>query len=256
MKEDRHFVTALARGLAVLACFRSSDRVLSNQEIARRCRLAKSTVSRLTHTLTKLGYLIQLDHDGRYALGTATLSLGSAMLARLNVRALARPAMQALADFSHATMSMGTYAQLHMIYVEHCRSHEALTLALDVGSRIPVATSAIGRAYLTALGPEARDEVLAQVRDHDPKRWPKLRAAVNKAVADYAELGCCTSFGDWQPDINGIAVHFRQGESLPPMALNCGGLASTLTPKFLLKEVRPRLIRIARDLEEALGTRR
>ena len=35
--EDRHFVTALARGLEVLACFRSGDRVLGNQEIAQRC---------------------------------------------------------------------------------------------------------------------------------------------------------------------------------------------------------------------------
>jgi len=38
-KEDRHFVTALARGLEVLACFRTSDRVLGSQEIARCCGL-------------------------------------------------------------------------------------------------------------------------------------------------------------------------------------------------------------------------
>ena len=35
--EDRHFVTALARGLDVLACFRSGDKALGNQEIAQRC---------------------------------------------------------------------------------------------------------------------------------------------------------------------------------------------------------------------------
>src|ERR1700748_3106586 len=109
MKEDRHFVTALARGLGVLACFRSSDRLVSNQEIAARCQLATSTVARLTHTLTQLGYLVQLPPDGRYALGPSALSIGSAMLARMNVRALARPAMQALADFSRATTSLGAY---------------------------------------------------------------------------------------------------------------------------------------------------
>ena len=42
-KDDRHFVTALARGLEVLACFRSGDKSLSNQELALRCRLPKST---------------------------------------------------------------------------------------------------------------------------------------------------------------------------------------------------------------------
>ena len=52
-KEDRHFVTALARGLDVLACFRIGESTLSNQELAQRCELPKSTVSRLTMTLTK-----------------------------------------------------------------------------------------------------------------------------------------------------------------------------------------------------------
>ena len=33
-KEDRHFVTALARGLDVLGCFRSGDKLLGNIDIA------------------------------------------------------------------------------------------------------------------------------------------------------------------------------------------------------------------------------
>jgi hypothetical protein len=91
VKTDRHFVTALARGLEVLACFRHGDRMLGNQEFARRCGLAKSTVSRLTHTLTKLGYLVYVEDSAKYSLGTATLSLGSAMLSRLDIRKLAQP---------------------------------------------------------------------------------------------------------------------------------------------------------------------
>ena len=64
--------------------------------------LPKSTVSRLTSTLTRLGYMVQIEDSGKYRLGTATLSLGSAMLARMDVRQLARPMMQELADFSRA----------------------------------------------------------------------------------------------------------------------------------------------------------
>src|SRR4030095_6610333 len=51
---DRQFVTALARGLYLLRAFRSAEDRLSNQELAQLCSLPKSTVSRLTHTLTKL----------------------------------------------------------------------------------------------------------------------------------------------------------------------------------------------------------
>ncbi|HYM36238.1 MAG TPA: helix-turn-helix domain-containing protein, partial [Steroidobacteraceae bacterium] len=47
---DRQFVAALARGLAILRCFRLGDRYLGNQEIAKRAGLPKPTVSRLTYT--------------------------------------------------------------------------------------------------------------------------------------------------------------------------------------------------------------
>jgi len=43
--------------------------------------LPKSTVSRLTYTLTKLGYLDYVEHRSKYRLGSASLALGSAMLA-------------------------------------------------------------------------------------------------------------------------------------------------------------------------------
>ena len=72
-KQDRHFVTALSRGLDVLSCFRSGSRLLGNQDISERCSLPKSTVSRLTYTLTKLGYLHYVRESGKYRLGTATL---------------------------------------------------------------------------------------------------------------------------------------------------------------------------------------
>ena len=124
-KEDRHFVTALARGLDVLGAFRSRDRTLGNQELARRCGLPKSTISRLTYTLTKQGYLEHAqDGNGNpgYRLGSAVLALGSAMLARMDMRQLARPMMQELADRSQAMVSLGIRDRLSMIYVENCRS--------------------------------------------------------------------------------------------------------------------------------------
>ncbi|MBW2688717.1 MAG: helix-turn-helix domain-containing protein, partial [Deltaproteobacteria bacterium] len=53
--KDRQFVTALARGLEVLRCFKPRDRHLGNQDIAERTGLPKPTVSRLTYTLTRMG---------------------------------------------------------------------------------------------------------------------------------------------------------------------------------------------------------
>jgi DNA-binding IclR family transcriptional regulator len=250
--EDRHFVTALARGLQVLACFRSGDTQLGNQELAALCALPKSTVSRLTGTLVRLGYLIQVPDSGRYRLGIATLALGSAMLSRLDLRQLARPLMQDLAAFSGASVSLGARDRFSMIYVEHARGPGALTLSMDVGARIPLATSAIGRAHLAALGDDERQAVLAELKAHDKAAWPQLKAGIDRALADHARLGITCSFGDWQKDVNGIACALHPGGGLPPMAISVGGPASSLGRERLLKDIRPRLLDMARRLEASL----
>lgn len=251
-KDDRHFVTALARGLEVLACFRTGESTLSNQELALRCRLPKSTVSRLTLTLTRLGYLIHVPENGRYRLGTACLALGSALLTRLDVRKIARPLMQELAGYAHATVALGVRDKLSMIYVENCRSAAALTLTLDVGSRIPVATSAIGRAWLAAIGERERTEFLDLVRELDDVAWPRIAEGVARSLEEYRTLGVTCSFGEWQPDVNGIACAVHPGNGLPLMAINVGGPSFHLSREFLLAEVRPRLISLVARIEEAL----
>jgi DNA-binding IclR family transcriptional regulator len=247
-KEDRHFVTALARGLDVLSCFRSGDKLLGNQELADRSRLPKSTVSRLTYTLTKLGYLQYDTELGKYRLGTATLALGGAM-SKLDIRQLARPYMQELADFSHAMVSLGMRDRLSMIYVENCRSQAALTLRLDVGSRIPIALTAMGRAYLAEVSNAERNDILERVRELDEMKWPAIRDGVERSIEEYRTLGVCTSFGDWQTDVNAIAVAFRPSAGAAILSLNCGGPAFNLAPEYLLNEVRPRLLEAVERLK-------
>ena len=253
-KEDRHFVTALARGLEVLSCFRHGEITLSNQELAQRCKLPKSTVSRLTMTLTKLGYLIHVQESGRYRLGTACLALGSALLNKLDVRKIARPMMQELAEFSGASVSLGVRDKLSMIYVENCRSSAALTLTLDVGSRMPLATSAMGRAWLAAVSQDERQEALEQIHALDDLAWPNIKTGVDKALADYSSLGITCSFGDWNKEVNGVARAFDPGNGLPVMAVNVGGPSYNLSPQFLLDKVAPRLLQVVRAIEDALPT--
>lgn len=252
-KEDRHFVSALARGLRVLSCFRSGEELLGNHEIARRSGLPKSTISRLTYTLTKLGYLQYVGDSVKYRLGSATLALGSAMLARMDVRQVARPLMQELANYSRSMVSLGMRERVSMIYIENCRSQSALTLSLDVGSRIPLATTAMGRAYLALLPDAERETLMEQIRAQDEAGWPKVRAGIDAALEQYRRLGCCCSFGEWQKDVNAIAVAFNPGRGLPLMSINCGGPAFHLSPDYLVDEVRPRLIDLVRRLEVSLG---
>ncbi len=248
-EEDRYFITTLARGLDVLACFRSDDTSLSNQQIAQRCHLPKSTVTRIVYTLTKRGYLVQIKPDGRYALATATLALGSAMLAGLAVRAFARPLMQELADFSQGTLALGLRHRLSIICTEVAHSSATLAPTLQVGSHIPIATSAIGRAYLAGTSDKERSAILKLAPGLDASEDDGVRAGIQRGRQNFREYGCATSFGEWQPDINEIAVTFRSRGTIAMHGLNCGGPSSGLSKEFLLAEVRPRLLVLARQLE-------
>ena len=254
-KQDRHFVTALSRGLDVLSCFRSGSRLLGNQDISERCRLPKSTVSRLTYTLTKLGYLHYVKQSGKYRLGTATLALGSAVLGRFEVRDLARPLMQELADTTGTSVALGARQRLSMVCIEVCKGNAVLSLNMEVGMRLQLGTAAIGRAYLAVCGDTERTDLLDQLKELDHVAWPALKQGIDKSLAMYQELGVCASFGEWQPDVNGIAVGFRPGNGLPPMAINCGAPAFKVSSSYLLNDVRPKLIELVHRIEEGLGQR-
>ncbi|MFG1391461.1 IclR family transcriptional regulator [Xanthobacter agilis] len=252
-KDDRHFVTALARGLEVLACFKRGETFLANHEIADRCKLPRSTVSRLTYTLTKLGYLHFVEEVGKYRLGTQLMALSTVALGGLDVRQIARPAMRELANFSNATVGLAVRDHLSMRYVECLRGPAAISLNIDVGVRMSMVRSSIGRAYISALTEAERVPLFEEIKMLDPLAWPPVRADLEKAMEDHARLGCCCSFGDWQESVSAIAVGFRPGGGLPPMAINCGAPTVISEPRFLLDEVRPRLIEMVRRLDGVMG---
>ena len=175
---DRQFVTALQRGLDILRCFRPTDSALGNRELAQRSGLPNSTVSRLTYTLSKLGYLVYLEDIGKYRVGVPVLGLGYACLGGLKVREVAQPYLDELAE--HAgnglLVAMGGRDQFSMIYVACARSEGIVSLQLNVGSRISLARSSMGRAYLAATAPQEREAILRGIEARpDTDRWPSFR---------------------------------------------------------------------------------
>ena len=151
--EDRKFVTSLARGLEVLRAFTPSEGTLGNRDIAQRTGLPKPTVSRLTYTLTKLGYLTHIERIGKYQLAAGALAIGYSTLSNMRIRQIARPYMEELARFANASVALGTRDRLNVIYVEYCRGPSSVLQRVDLGSRLPLATTAMGRAIIGVLPP-------------------------------------------------------------------------------------------------------
>ncbi|MFY2556243.1 IclR family transcriptional regulator [Corallococcus terminator] len=253
--KDRQFVTALARGLEILRAFTPQRPMLGNQELAASTGLPKPTISRLTHTLTRLGYLTYSQRLGKYQLGTRVLALGFAALSNMGVRDVARPLMQDLADYANVPVSLGSRDRLNVVYVEHCRSTAAVTLRLDIGSRLPLATTAMGRALLVALPEGERRYFMDHMAKREPEKWPRIEASIEKALEEYRTHGFTLSVGDWDKDVNAVGVPFVAPDGSGLLAFNCGGPSFLLPRQRLLLDIGPRLVNLVRSVEAALQHR-
>jgi len=250
---DRKFVTALARGLDVLRAFTPNEGLLGNQEIVTRTGLPKATVSRLTYTLTKLGYLSHVERLGKYQLAPAALSIGYSTLANMRIRQVARPYMQELANYAGASVSLGSRDRLSLIYVEHCRSKAAVMLRLDMGSRIPIATTAMGRALIAALPEREREWLISHIAKREGERWPKIRSGIDRAIKDLATRGFTVSAGDWHTDVFAVGVPLIAPDGSGVFAFNCGGPAFQINKERLESDIGPRLVNMVRNVEAALN---
>ena len=249
---DRSFVVALSRGLDVLRAFQPNDGLLGNQEIAARTNLPKPTVSRLTYTLTKLGYLTPVRRFEKYQLAPPALALGYAALANLGVRHLSEPFREQLMRETGGAVAIGGRDRHSMIYFGQSRAG-VVNVQLDVGSRIPIATTAMGRAYLWSLPDDERAALLRELRDHYGGRWAKMRDGIERAGETVAKHGFAISAGEWQDDVHAVGVALMLNDGTGPYAFNCGAPAFRFTEDRLRNDIGPRLVAMVRNIEAALG---
>ncbi|MCF7766153.1 MAG: IclR family transcriptional regulator [Achromobacter pulmonis] len=229
------FITALARGLEVLRCFRPGVAALGNLDLARLTSLPKPTISRITYTLTELGYLRYHPDTGKYSPGYGVLALGFGLLAGLEVRELAKASMSELARETGGAVALGAFDGDAMTYVEAIHGSSALYLRLPVGYRASL-DSAMGRAYLASLPPTACAEVLERLGAAAPSPL-----AIERARAELRDTGCCFAIGEWQSGINAVAVPFVSVTGEGVFVMSCGGPEGLLPDTRLRSQVAPAL---------------
>lgn len=253
--DSRLFVAALARGLEILSSFRIGDGPLGNQELARRSGLPKPTVSRMTHTLTQLGYLTFDPRTETYELGGRTVSLGYAAISNVDIRRVARPLLEEIADRGNVHIALAIRDKLMLLAVDTWEGRSLVGLRMPPGTRMPIATTAGGKAYLAAVSTTERAEILDRVRAQHGDEWPRIERSVEKAAREMERRGFCLSLGEWQSDINavGAAVHLPNGSVY---ALALGGPAYLVQRDQLEDEFGPLLAAAARQIEAQLGAER
>lgn len=249
---DRQFVTALARGLEILRCFSPQQRELSVSELAHATKLPQATAWRLCYTLQELGYLVPTRGGTKLQLGTTVLTLGYAVFATLDIAEIARPEMQSIADRYRAAVALAARDRLDMLLLQRCHGDSVLLMNLHVGSRVPVAVSALGWAYLAGLSQADREELMRTVRAENPEQWSRVKEPILSAMRQYGSHGYVLNQRVFNPEVNAVAVPVISSDGSRVLSLNCGGPANQLSPKVLQNEIAPRLMQLAASLEVVL----
>jgi len=243
--DDAAFATTLAKGLVVLEAFKAGATLLGNSELSTLTGIPRPTVARLTHTLAELGYLRYDAERAKYRVGARALRMAHPLLADMQFRQVARPMMQELAQSVRGTVSIGLLDGSSMIYVETARSGDVGPHVPDVGMPIPVVMTAMGRAAAAAL-PAADAAQLEARLAGEAELWAAFRDRYRAGIAQCAERGFATCFGEYMASIHAVAAPlFFARELKQVFSINCGIPAFRLQSGQLEAEIGPRLVALA-----------
>ncbi|WP_299184878.1 IclR family transcriptional regulator [uncultured Psychrobacter sp.] len=247
-KNDRQFVTALARGLELLRCFTPQRPYLGNQDLSQMTGIPKGTITRLTYTLVKLGYLKQSTNSSKYQLSAGVLGFGYTMMANISINNLVTPYMEELANYADSAVAMATRDRLMMVYLNVVQGAGTTTMQRNVGSYLPIHLSSMGRACLASMAPAEQEFILDAIRSKYKDDWLKIRRGLDKAFKDYEEYGYCFSISEWQKDVNAVAtamMHPTEGL----LTFNCGAPSFVLSRTKLEEDIAPRLLHMKNTIE-------
>lgn len=250
---DRRFITALARGFEILRAFKPGGGAMGNQELSRATGIPKATVSRLSHTLAELGYLRHLKAEGKYEPTEAILALGYAVTSNLVVRQVAHDPMMEMALEHDVSVGLASRDRLSLIFVDVCKSRLLSTLHLEVGSRVPMPTTAVGRAFLAGVPDDERDFYFDRFEERmGADDWAELRPRVLDAIAQVHERGYCYVEDEWHRGMRAVATPLVAPDRNTVMSMMCGAPAFRVSRERLEAELGPRLAHLCEGLAPSL----
>jgi IclR family pca regulon transcriptional regulator len=245
------FVQSLARGLAVIRTFDAANPVMTLSDVAARSALSRATARRFLLTLVELGYVRT---DGkRFALTARVLELGYNYLSSLSLPEIAQPHLEALSATVHESTSASVLDDTDVVYVARVPVKRIVTVSINLGTRLPVYATSMGRAILAHLDEEDRERTLERVvlrpfTERTIVSIPDLRAELDRI----RDQGWAVVDQELEVGLRSLAVPVCDAAGRPVAAINVTGLAEGVTSDSIVSEYLPHLLGTATAIERDL----
>lgn len=244
--DDKQFVTALGRGLSLMAAFDNEMRPLTHQLLCEKTGLPKATVSRLLYTLMKLDFIRQQGNE--YYLGANCSRLSHIAEEQRQFVRRATPLLIEFAQKHQVSVSLATERSGKMFYLQSIRSPAKLTVQLSIGSEVPMPSTAIGRAYFIHQN-TTEQQRLQQYLDKYENNGMPISEVFKEAKAFFEVNGYTESDGEFSSEIVAIAVpvwdSFEKGYSY---SLNASAPRTLISEEELVATTLKPLQQLAQKL--------
>lgn len=220
---------------------------LGTNEIARRTGINPSTVSRLLATLAEAGLVEHVLETGRYRLGLRLLQLGNAVLARLDLREVARRHLTALVAATGETATLSIPGERDAVTVDFVQSASSVQSVARLGRPSVAHATAVGKVLLAHGGrlPDTSLERYTERTITDP-------GVLATEIEEARERGFAQAVGEREEDLNAIAAPLFGSRGELAGILGLQGPAGRFDRRAMRAAVEP-LLEYARSISEALG---
>ena len=224
-------VQSVDRTLDVLEALADAGGAARSKDLATAIRLPVPTVHRILSTLAARGIVLQLA-DRSYSLGPRLVRLGA--VAAHQTGAEAQPLLAALAEALGETVNLAFFTRDSMTYVAQAASPRSMRMFTEVGRRVPLHNTGVGKAVLARL-PEDEARALLSPPPVDGGPSPDV-AAVLDELARARHSGLAVDDEEQEVGVRCLAVAIDGGPA--PAGLSVSGPSSRLTPDAFTEVAR------------------
>lgn len=228
-------IQVIERMMTLLDALASREAPTSLKQLALETGLHPSTAHRILAAMTQAGF-VERQGAGNYRLGIRLLELGNLVKARLDIRAIALPIMEALHEKVGESINLGVRQGDEIVYVERTSSGRSTVRAVHlVGARAPLHVTAVGKLYLAE---ETPSEVSAYARrtglpGPTPHSLTSL-AALSRELEKVRLQGVAFDNEEIEPGLRCIAAPVHDDSGILAAGLSVSAPAERHKPEWAL----------------------